>query len=555
MKRRKLCVAGFMAGLMLYVASGTISAAPDKTKPVVRNESEKSEKISGQEKADTVTERADTAKEAGQKQDDQESRIRLCVMKFSNTDMPAGVVSAISDSVRAMFSDIGLYTVLSREDVKEDLKNLRKKMPEKCMDTRCLVSYGKLLNVSKIVGGEISNDGTYYAVKINMVDVSTGQSESSLWLASKCLEEKIPELVRAAVFRLHGQQLPKLDIGIEEYRGREFSRHGLLAVTTGFTFAAGLVYALIDGGLTGRDANNVEIPEAFQKTGMGQSSGIPGAFANLGYSARAHAMGDAYIAVSNDATGILWNPAGICRIKKGELAASYLKTVVGIPYVNLEHVNRFSRTGAYGAALLSGGDDTYSEVEVISSFAKLFDNVHKNLRPFAIGVNTRIRTSSYGEKGVGEWRSTGNSFGLALDAGMQFELADYIEMGLVVKNALGFQRWHNTATNKSYNEGVPTICAIGGAFRASQDLLLVMDGYIPVYSDQYYKLSMGVEKIVFNILAFRAGLMQNLAFQENRRITCGFGLVYQGIGCDASYEFAQDKLFSGDTRISTSWKF
>jgi len=505
------------------------------------------------QKAVTAQAKADTAKKADSTAAKvAETRIFLAVVDLVPVKVPNDFALGLSDSVRKAFTDLGLYSVIGREQMLGNLATLKRKIPEGCSDTRCMLKIGKLLGLSKIVGGELSQDGKLYALKMTMTDVISGQTESRVWIASECSEADAVQLIKAAILKLHQQVPPKLSIAIKDYRGPEFSKHPLWAVTAGATIAAGLAYGLIDGGLTGSDDNSNTV--LYTRTDD-PASGIPAAFANLGYGARPHAMGYAFTALSDDADGLFWNPAGLARIQRSEISASYLKTMVDVGYLNAQYISRFSRTGAFGAGLLHNGDPVYGEIEFISSCAKLFDEIHPALRPFAVGANVKIRTASTGEVS-GEEAVTGNSFGFSFDAGMQFELADHIELGLLARDLFSKpQKWNNTLANESYYEGTPTTLIIGGAFYADPTLLLVMDGHIPVYQDQIYQVGMGLEKVVFNVLALRAGLFQNLEFREDRRITTGAGLELRNAGCDISYEFAEEEIMGGALRVSTSWKF
>ncbi len=494
-------------------------------------------------------------KQVGIKKARLDNKIRIAVVDLIS-EKYSKEANMLSDTIRAFLAGKSkIYKVLNRSDMIKDAKAYDKKIPKGCVNTRCLAEVGKLLNLDKIIGGELTNDGKYFALELNMVDVPTGKSEAKTWLASECTSKDLPELAEIAIFKLHNKKKKRSKIRVINYKGPEFSRHGLWAVTTGFTIAAGLVYSIIDGGLVNKDENRVEIADADKAYESNDNlSGIAGAFANLGYGARAHALGNAYVAVSNDASGILWNPAGLSRVRKSEVSASYLKTFIDIPYVSLGYVSKFSRNGGFGAALLSSPDSVYGETEFISSWAMLFNDIHPSLRPFSIGMNLKIReASTKSVSGIGA--STGNTFGISFDLGLQMELADHIQMGLLFRNILEKQKWNNTASNEQYQEGTPSECIIGGAFKASPSLFLVMDGHIPLYDDQEYKLGMGIEKKLFDFFALRTGINQNLSFFENRKITCGFGIEYQGFGCDASYEFAHEEVFDGSVRISTNWKY
>jgi long-subunit fatty acid transport protein len=46
-------------------------------------------------------------------------------------------------------------------------------------------------------------------------------------------------------------------------------------------------------------------------------------FLDIGVGGRALAMGEAYVAVANDASAIFWNPAGIAQLESGDIFLGY----------------------------------------------------------------------------------------------------------------------------------------------------------------------------------------------------------------------------------------
>ena len=63
----------------------------------------------------------------------------------------------------------------------------------------------------------------------------------------------------------------------------------------------------------------------------GQRAGISTAqFLKIGVGGRASAMGDAFVAVANDASSLYWNPAGLVQFEKNELIFSHNRWVVDI---------------------------------------------------------------------------------------------------------------------------------------------------------------------------------------------------------------------------------
>lgn len=62
----------------------------------------------------------------------------------------------------------------------------------------------------------------------------------------------------------------------------------------------------------------------FAQTSADQKVGMTGAdFLTIGVGARAAALGEAYVALANDASAVYWNPAGITLLDRGGIFAAY----------------------------------------------------------------------------------------------------------------------------------------------------------------------------------------------------------------------------------------
>ena len=59
---------------------------------------------------------------------------------------------------------------------------------------------------------------------------------------------------------------------------------------------------------------------------------IPAAFVDVGYGARPMGMGGAFTALANDAHAVLWNPAGLIRLKHTNATFMWTKQFNLIPY-------------------------------------------------------------------------------------------------------------------------------------------------------------------------------------------------------------------------------
>src|SRR5690606_21716511 len=73
----------------------------------------------------------------------------------------------------------------------------------------------------------------------------------------------------------------------------------------------------------------------------------------IGVGGRASAMGDAFVAVANDASALYWNPAGLSQFTQNQVMFSHNKWVVDINHDFLGLVYHMDATNSFGIALTS----------------------------------------------------------------------------------------------------------------------------------------------------------------------------------------------------------
>ena len=73
-------------------------------------------------------------------------------------------------------------------------------------------------------------------------------------------------------------------------------------------------------------------------------------FLKIGVGSRASAMGDAFVAVANDASALYWNPAGLVQFKDDQLLFSHNMWVVDINHDFVGAVYHMDETNAFGVA-------------------------------------------------------------------------------------------------------------------------------------------------------------------------------------------------------------
>lgn len=73
-------------------------------------------------------------------------------------------------------------------------------------------------------------------------------------------------------------------------------------------------------------------------------------FLSVGHGARANAMGEAYSAVSDDASAIFWNPAGLTQLHEDQMDISYADRFDGLAKETHAHYARRGRAAMWGFA-------------------------------------------------------------------------------------------------------------------------------------------------------------------------------------------------------------
>src|SRR5574338_109248 len=94
-------------------------------------------------------------------------------------------------------------------------------------------------------------------------------------------------------------------------------------------------------------------PQLFPVLG-GQRAGISTAqFLKIGVGGRATAMGDAFVAISNDVSALYWNPAGLTQFSESQIMFSHNQWVVDINHDFIGAVYHLDDANAFGVSLTS----------------------------------------------------------------------------------------------------------------------------------------------------------------------------------------------------------
>lgn len=165
--------------------------------------------------------------------------------------------------------------------------------------------------------------------------------------------------------------------------------------------------------------------------------------------ARAEAMGEAQVAIANDAYASYYNPAGLAYMKKNEIGAMYSKWLPNLVndmyYTFLTGGYHVPGVGTFGghAIYLNLGEQQWTDeygtslgtfisymTAVSASYAtKINDNS-------AIGVNLKFAYQMLSQVGTGTERGDGDSFHLGFDVGYQIRnlFNDHLDLGFAISN-------------------------------------------------------------------------------------------------------------------------
>jgi hypothetical protein len=117
----------------------------------------------------------------------------IAIVDLEGKGVSMSDASSITDILRSAMVNSHEFTVLERENMKSILAE-QQFQSTGCTDQKCIVKMGKLLNVKKMIYGNISKVGRIYYTVVNVVDVETGKIEVSEQFDTNSIE-KIPSKI------------------------------------------------------------------------------------------------------------------------------------------------------------------------------------------------------------------------------------------------------------------------------------------------------------------------------------------------------------------------
>ncbi len=266
----------------------------------------------------------------------------------------------------------------------------------------------------------------------------------------------------------------------------------------------------------------------------GQRAGISTAqFLKIGVGSRSAALGDAFVAVGNDASALYWNPAGLVQFTQDQFIFSHNQWVVDISHDFLGAVYHLDETNAVGVAVTSLSTP---DMQVTTEFEPFGTGQYFSYRDLAFAVSySRKMTDKFSFGGT--IRYIDETLANLKMRGVMIDLGTYYWTGL------GTTRFAVTVSNfgnqlapdgkvvlvgkreKSDWQAFspPTIFRIGFAFEPyqSEDNRITTTVQLNHPNDNSENVSAGAEYSWKNIVFLRGGYKFNVDAQN---FSFGFGV-------------------------------
>jgi long-subunit fatty acid transport protein len=293
----------------------------------------------------------------------------------------------------------------------------------------------------------------------------------------------------------------------------------------------------------------------------GQRAGISTAqFLKIGVGGRASAMGDAFVAVANDASALYWNPAGLVQFSNNQVIFSHNQWVVDISHDFLGAVYHLDPTNAFGVSITSV---TMEDMPVTTEFAPTGTGEFFGYSDLAIAVTySRKMTDQFSFGGTVKYME--ETLDKLKMRGVMIDLGTYYWTGLgSTRFAVTVSNFGNNLApdgevvlvgkgNKSdwQSFSPPTVFRIGFAFEPYQNDEHMVTTSIQLNhpNDNSENVSLGAEYKWHSLLYLRGGYKFNVDEQNY-----SFGA---GVNVPISFaEFTLDYAFANFAKLGSAHRF
>jgi hypothetical protein len=278
--------------------------------------------------------------------------------------------------------------------------------------------------------------------------------------------------------------------------------------------------------------------------GPGESSGE---FLTIYSDARPASLGDAYVALAENAAGLGFNPAGLVRASSREITASYVSWIGEANFQHLAYTHPRNATGeAYGLSLLhfdAGGFQQTNELGLSTGYKLAARDISLSLgygrwvgRYLAVGVAAKYVHRELDRYDAG---AAAGDFGL-----LWWTPVPDLILGASIQNLGTRLRFIND------REPLPMTLRVGASYKAWLDRVHLAADMVKV-DDEKWTMHLGTELTVMHQVRLRAGWRGDQGLM--RGYTAGVGLMVAGVTFD--YAYVPFEILGNTHRITGSLRF
>jgi hypothetical protein len=469
------------------------------------------------------------------------TRLRIGILDLENLGRDTTKAAKATEILAQLIAEQGIVEIYTQDKMEKALAGIGRTIPGHCRDPRCVLDLGGMLNLDRMVYGEVDASDKRFAVHLHLMDIVV---RIQIGEASIDGESGAPmdSVLATAVAILHGREKDKGKY--KPYLGPTIHNERQMLYASGGLIAAGLAWGLVNYSL-GKEGAPLSFESREEKV-----SGLPSSADQVPMFARPAALANSYVAASDDAYGVLYNPAGMAWVNGPEAIIGY-QYRFGFDNIAASYVNKATREIGFGQAFLYSGDreGLLTETYFVSAVAYKLHRVLSFTRPLSLGLNLKMvsqkvtanSTAVTESDPYADFAVSGASFGAGIDLGLIAEVSEQIRYGLLVRDVPVINHWKNQSTGDRYNEALATTLHMGGTYQAGYTTFLICEGQIPLRDDQRWKMAGAIEQELFRVMYGRVGLQHEIQSSAGMKtpwkITWGFGMRVNRISLDASHEY------------------
>lgn len=266
------------------------------------------------------------------------------------------------------------------------------------------------------------------------------------------------------------------------------------------------------------------------------------AFEQTSQGARPAGMGNAFLAVADDANTLHYNPAGAARIVRTELSASYAKLLSGVTNDNSNlgsgYIGFASPIGRMGTIGLSWSNFSLANAYQENSYGVSYGRFLWG--QFAVGATIKRLSIDYVQDGYTErdpvfnYGKQNSASAISADIGFLTKPIPALSFGMVLAN------FNRPSVSLKDSNIIPMDIKSGLAWHRKSSVLAV-DG---VMRKKDFTIHAGGEKWFLNkIFVIRAG--SELGSSDLRNVTAGFGFQSGSFQVDYAFHLSLGGLAGG----------